>query len=99
MRQVDWRQQQRFYFPSFVHCFILYFFQFFRSLHEILSVLQTREKNSVPIVHQPCVCTPYVQESKKLRAPIFNKDERKLLARKNGNENPIWSWNESGLNR
>ena len=38
---------------------------------------------------------PYVQESKKLRALIINKDERKSLARKNGNENPIWSWNDS----
>ena len=26
---------------------------------------------------------------------MFNKDERKSLARKNGNENPIWSWNNS----
>ena len=49
----------------------------------------------VPIVHKPCVCTPYVQESKKLRALIFNKDERKSLARKNGNENPTWIWNDS----
>ena len=32
----------------------------------------------------------------KLRVLIFNKDVRKLLARKNGNENPIWSWNDSG---
>ena len=38
---------------------------------------------------------PYVQESKKLRAIIFNKDERKSLALKNGNESPIWSWNDS----
>ena len=26
---------------------------------------------------------------------IFNKDERKSLARKNVNESPIWSWNDS----
>ena len=32
----------------------------------------------------------------KLRVLIINKDVRKLLARKNGNENPIWSWNNSG---
>ena len=38
---------------------------------------------------------PYVQESKKIQALIINKDERKSLARKNGNENPIWSWNDS----
>ena len=31
----------------------------------------------------------------KLRVLIINKDERKLLARKNGNEGPIWSWNDS----
>ena len=31
----------------------------------------------------------------KLRVLIFNKDVRKLLARKNGNESPIWSWNDS----
>ena len=34
----------------------------------------------------------------KLRVLIINKDVRKLLARKNGNENPIWSWNDSGVN-
>ena len=39
--------------------------------------------------------TPYVQEIKKLRVLIINKDERKSLARKNGNENPIWIWNDS----
>ena len=49
----------------------------------------------VTTVHKPCVCTPYVQESKKLRVLIINKDERKALARKNGNKNPIWSWNDS----
>ena len=53
------------------------------------------KNKSVPTVHKPCVCTPYVQESKKLRDLIFNKDKRKFLAHKNGNENPIWSWNES----
>ena len=53
------------------------------------------KKNLVPIVHQPCLCTSYVQESKKLRDLISNKDERKLLARRNGNNNPIWSWNDS----
>ena len=31
----------------------------------------------------------------KLQVLIINKDVRKLLARKNGNENPIWSWNDS----
>ena len=30
-----------------------------------------------------------------LRVLIINKDVRKSLARKNGNENPIWSWNDS----
>ena len=29
----------------------------------------------------------------KLRVLKINKDVRKSLARKNGNENPIWSWN------
>ena len=33
----------------------------------------------------------------KLRVLIINKDVRKLLARKNGNENPIWSWNNSEM--
>ena len=33
----------------------------------------------------------------KLRVLIINKDVRKSLARKNGNENPIWSWNDSSL--
>ena len=31
----------------------------------------------------------------KLRVLIINKDVRKSLARKNGNESPIWSWNDS----
>ena len=31
----------------------------------------------------------------KLRVLITNKDVRKSLARKNGNEDPIWSWNDS----
>ena len=31
----------------------------------------------------------------KLRVLVINKDVRKSLARKNGNENPIWSWNDS----
>ena len=36
----------------------------------------------------------------KLRVLIINKDVRKSLARKNGNENPIWSWNDSeGIRR
>ena len=30
----------------------------------------------------------------KLRVLIINKDVRKSFARNNGNENPIWSWNE-----
>ena len=33
----------------------------------------------------------------KLRVLNINKDVRKSLARKNGNENPIWSWNDSKL--
>ena len=32
----------------------------------------------------------------KLRVLIINKGVHKSLARKNGNENPIWSWNDSG---
>ena len=31
----------------------------------------------------------------KLRVLVINKDVHKLLTRKNGNENPIWSWNNS----
>ena len=31
----------------------------------------------------------------KLQVLIINKDVRKSLARKNGNENPIWIWNDS----
>ena len=33
----------------------------------------------------------------KLRVLIINKGVRKSLAHKNGNENPIWSWNDSTL--
>ena len=32
----------------------------------------------------------------KLRVLIINKYVCKSLARKNGNESPIWSWNDSG---
>ena len=28
---------------------------------------------------------------------MINKDVRKSLAHKNGDENPIWSWNDSGM--
>ena len=31
----------------------------------------------------------------KLRVLIINKNVRKSLARNNGNKNPIWSWNDS----
>ena len=31
----------------------------------------------------------------KLRVLIINKDVHKSLAHKNGNESPIWSWNDS----
>ena len=73
------------------------FIRFFpRSLHEILSVLQSREK----YFGTNCTLTlrmyRYIQESKKLRVLIINKDERKSLARKNGNENHTWIWNDSG---
>ena len=34
----------------------------------------------------------------KLLVLVINKDVRKLLAQKNGNENPIWSWEESNTN-
>ena len=33
----------------------------------------------------------------RLQVLIINIDVRKLLARKNANGNPIWSWNESWL--
>ena len=36
----------------------------FSSLQEILTVLQSCGKYFLPSVHYPCVCTPYVQESK-----------------------------------
>ena len=49
----------------------------------------------VPTLHQPCGCTVFVPKSLKIRVLIINIDERKLLAHKNGNENPIWSWNNS----
>ena len=46
MSQVDWRQQQRFDLTFLICCLVLIFFSssFFLSLHEILSVLQSREK-------------------------------------------------------
>ena len=79
---------------EFLFCLILFTSCFFRSLHEILSVLQSRDIYFGTNCTLICVCTPYVQESKKLGVLIINKDERKALARKNGNENPIWNWND-----
>ena len=41
----------------------------------------------------------YKHTYNKLQVIIINKDVRKSLARKNGNESPIWSWNDSdGVN-
>ena len=85
---------------EFLSCFnivfILFFFvrcmKYYQYCNHVKIIL-------VPTVHQPCVCTHYVQESKKLRVLIINKDERKLLVRKNENENLIWSWNDSGGGR
>ena len=83
------------FFLDLLSCFNLVFFWVFCSLHEILSVLQSREKYfGTNFTLTLCMC-PYVQESKKLQAIIFNKDKHKWLARKNGNEYPIWSWNDS----
>ena len=42
------------------------------------------------------VCTPYIQESKKLQVLIINKEVHKSLVRKNGNEIIVWSWNKPG---
>ena len=52
------------------------------------------ENYFVTSVHQPCVCTPYVQESKKLRVIIINRNQRNSLATKNRNEIIIWIWNK-----
>ena len=38
---------------------------------------------------------PTYRGVKKLQVLITNKDVRKPLGRKNGNDNPIWSWNNS----
>ena len=38
---------------------------------------------------------PTYRRVKKIRVIIINKNVRKSLARKNGNDNPIRSWNES----
>ena len=40
---------------------------------------------------------PTYRRVKKLQVLIINKDVRKLLELKNGNENPIWIWNDSRL--
>ena len=77
--------------PLFCYLDLIFFSScFFRLLHEILSVLQTHETLIL-------LMYPLRTREKKIRALIFNKDERKLLARKNGNENPIWSWNDSNI--
>ena len=76
--------------PTFI-CPVLIFFSsgFFRSLHEILSVLQSRKKYSGTNCTLTLRMSPNVQETKKIRALIINKDERKSLASKNGNEKSI----------
>ena len=40
---------------------------------------------------------PTYRRVKKLRVLIINKDVRKSLQRKNGDENLIWTWNDSYL--
>ena len=42
---------------------------------------------------------PKYRRVKKLQVLMINKDVRKSLARKKGNENPIWSWNNSPIKR
>ena len=41
------------------------------------------------------MCAHYMIKFINYEGYIINKDERKALARKNGNKNPIWSWNDS----
>ena len=110
MGLVDWQQQRSVDFPCFrvansntvsslsSRCLVLVFFHqipFFRSLHEILSVLQSCGK---------CFCTkctltlrmhPLCRGEFKKRVLMINKDIRKSLAHKNGNNNPIWRWKNS----
>ena len=40
---------------------------------------------------------PTYRRVKKLLVLVINKDVHKHLARKKGNENPIWSWNNSNI--
>ena len=97
MSQVDWRRQQRFdvFFLICNLVLILFSSGFFVRCMKYYQYCNHVKNILVPTVHEPCVCTPYVQEIKKWRALIFNKDKRKSLARKIWNENPIWNWNDS----
>ena len=58
---------------------------------------------SAPSLAYQTNCTPTLRmyplrtRELKKRVLIINKDERKSLAHKNGNENPIWSWNDSPI--
>ena len=70
-------------------------FLFFVPCKKYYQYCNNAENIFVPSVHKPWVRTPYVQESKKLRVRIINKDVRKSLARKKGNDTIIWSWNKS----
>ena len=111
---VDWQQQRSVDFPFYCVsnsipsslCLVAVLFgycfrqiPFFCSLQEMLSVLQSCRKYFLPSVHEPCVCTPYVQESKKLRVLMINKQVRKSLVYKNGNEMIIWIWNKPRMLR
>ena len=55
------------------------------------------KKNWYQLYNNLVYVPPNEQGSKKLQALIFNIDKLKSLARKNVNENPIWSWNDSPL--
>ena len=107
----DWKQQRNVNFPcywvansntvsSLYSCclFLIFFYQipFFVCCKKYYQYCNHAENIFVPSVHQPCVCTPCIQESKKIRVLKINKDVCKSLARKKGNEILIWSWNDPG---
>ena len=66
---------------------------FFVHVNKYYHYCNHAENIFAPSVNQPCVCTPYVQESLKIRVLLINKDIRKYLARKNRNDIFVGSWN------
>ena len=110
---VDWKRQRSVYFncyrvtnsntvQSLYRCFlVLIFFHqirlFLFTARNTISSEVMRKIFLYQVYINLAYTPPYVQESKKLRVLMINKDLRKSLARKNGNNIHIWSCNKPSI--